>query len=275
MDLAIDHVPFAWHDLDEVNAEFDRLGLATEYGGVHDNGVTHMALLGFDDLTYVELIAERGPGDHDFWPDHIRADAGPAAWAIRVQDLERTCERLRDAGVVVRGPFAGARGREDGTLVEWERAEFGEDHRLPFAIEDQTPLARRVSPSPSVAGGPLTGLGPVVDGVTDLEASTALFRDSFGCPEPRTGQVEGLGTVVAFPGEPVALARPAGAGWLADRLERFPEGPCACLLETDDLDAAQASYPLADPQDWPTGRVAWYESESVGRHLGVIERSRD
>ncbi|WP_137285377.1 VOC family protein [Halorussus salinisoli] len=54
MHLTLDHVPFAWHDLDEITAEFDRLGLTPDYGGVHDKGVTHMAVLGFDDQSYVE-----------------------------------------------------------------------------------------------------------------------------------------------------------------------------------------------------------------------------
>jgi hypothetical protein len=85
-----------------------------------------MAVLGFDDSSYIELIAEQERGDHDFWPAHIRADAGPAAWCVRVPDIVTECRRLLERGVPISGPVAGARERADGTLVEWDRAVFGE-----------------------------------------------------------------------------------------------------------------------------------------------------
>lgn len=276
MDLVLDHVPFAWHDLDELAAAFERLGLAPEYGGVHDNGVTHMSVLGFPDDSYVELIAARNGGDHDFWPDHIRTDAGPAAWCVRVPDVASECTRVVDAGHPVRGPFYGAREREDGVLVEWDRAEFGiADDRflLPFAITDRTPLAHRVTPSPSVADGPLTGLGTVVAAVSDLDRGVDLFRSLYRFPTPVRQSVSGLGTVASFPGQPLALAAPEGEGWLADRLDRHPDGPATCLIETDDLAAARRAHPLLDPVEWPAGRVAFFDSDRLGSRLGVIERA--
>lgn len=260
-----------------------------------------MAVLGFDDRSYLELIAERDPDergsgdagereadrdDHGFWPDHIRADAGPAAWCVRVPDVVAECKRVLDAGHPVRGPLYGFRERDDGTLVEWDRAEFGTDeHRLllPFAIADRTPLSYRVSPSPSVAGGPLTGIGQVVLAVRDLDAAVRTFADLYRAPRPVRDSVPGFGRVASFPGLPVALATPSdgdatdsdprdGAGWLADRLDRFRECPCACLLATDDLDAAREAFPLGEPREWPDGRVAFFEAEAVGNRLGVVER---
>ena len=275
MALTIDHVPYACADLDETTTEFDRLGLAPEYGGVHDNGATHMSVLGFDDGSYVELIAERERGDHGFWPDHIRADAGPAAWCVRVPDIADECKRVIDAGHPVRGPLYGARERDDGTLVEWDRAEFGTDAQrllLPFAIQDRTPLSYRVSPSPSVAGGPLTGIGQVVLGVRDLDAATRTFRDLYRAPTPVRGSVAGVGRVASFPGLPFALATPDGDSWLAERLGRFRECPCSCLLATDDLDAAREQHPLRDGREWPDGRVAFFDSDDLGYRLGVVER---
>ncbi|WP_135853709.1 VOC family protein [Halorussus salinus] len=273
MDLTLDHVPFAYHDLDEITAEFDRLGLSPDYGGVHDNGVTHMAVLGFDDRSYVELIAERGDGDHDFWPEYIRADAGPADWCVRVPDIVAECKRYLDAGYAVRGPLYGSRERDDGRLVEWDRAEFGgDDGLLPFAIEDRTPLSARVAPSESVAGGPLTGLGQVVLGVADLDAAVRRFREHHRFPEPVEETVPRFGTVASFPGRPVALAAPEGEGWLADRIAAFGDGPCACLLATDDLDAARDAYPLREPESWPDGEVATFDSDLLGSRLGVVER---
>jgi len=275
MALTLDHVPYACSDLGEATAAFERLGLAPEYGGVHDNGVTHMSVLGFDDGSYVELIAERERGDHGFWPEHIRADAGPAAWCIRVPDVVAECRRVLGTGAPVHGPLYGSRERDDGTLVEWDRAEFGTEARrllLPFAIEDRTPLPDRVSPAPSVAGGPLTGVGEVVLAVQDLDTAAGTFRDCYRFPRPVCGSDPAFGRLASFPGEPVTLATPEEEGWVADRLDRFRECPCACLLATDDLGAARAAHPLGDSRSWPGGRVAFFDDDAVGHRLGVIER---
>ncbi|AXR82686.1 VOC family protein [Natrarchaeobaculum sulfurireducens] len=276
--MQIDHVPFAYSDLEAISDEFTRLGLTPEYGGVHGNEVTHMSVLGFDDRSYVELIAERTEGDHDFWPAHIRADAGPAAWCVRVPGVVETCKRMLERGVPVRGPLSDSRERDDGTLLEWDRAEFGtEEDRLllPFAIADRTPLSARVEPSASVADGPLTGIAQVVLGVHDLEAAIDLFRDCYRIPTPIRGTVPDFGTVAAVPGFPIAFATPASGsdGWLAGRLETFPDGPCSCLLATDDLGAARERYPLEDAIEWPDGRVAFFESELLGKRLGVLEQA--
>ncbi|THE63671.1 VOC family protein [Salinadaptatus halalkaliphilus] len=277
MSFRIDHVPFAFDDLETISDEFERLGLTPEYGGVHGNGVTHMSVLGFEDQSYVELIARRTDGDHGYWPDHIRENAGPAAWCVRVPDVRAECKRLLERGVVIRGPVPGSRKREDGTLVEWDRAEFGtEDQRLlfPFAITDRTPLSYRVDPSPSVSDEPLTGVGQVVVAVDDLEAAVDTFRRCYDIPTPVRETVPGFGTVASIPGQPLAFATPTDDGWLADRLEQFPDGPCSCLLATEDLERAREQYPLEAPTAWPDGRIALFESELLGHRLGVVERPR-
>lgn len=276
MSFTLDHVPFACRDLDEMTAEFDRLGLTPEYGGVHDNGYTHMSLLGFEDHSYVELISERTRGDHGFWPEHIRADGGPAAWCIRVPDIVAECRRVLDAGVPVHGPLYGSRERDDGTLVEWDRAEFGQHSKrllFPFAVEDRTPLSYRVQPTDSVAGGPLTGIGEVVVLVDDPEDTIDTFQSVYRCPRPVRETVEQFGTVASVPGYPFSVTAP-GTNWLENRRNQFPECPCAVLLATDDLDAAREHYPLTEPQPWPGGRVAFFESDTLGARLGVIQQNK-
>jgi len=275
----LDHVPFAWSDHDAVVAEFERLGLAPDYGGVHGHGGTEMSVLGFDDRSYVELIAPRdagGDSDHWLWPDHLRADGGPAAWCVRVPDIAREAKRAIDAGRPVDGPAAGSRERSDGRLVEWDRVAVGRPGRrllYPFAIADRTPLDHRVPTSRSVAGGPLTGVGEVVLAARDPDAVADSFRDLYRFPRPVERAVPGFGPVASFPGRPVAVAGD-GPGWLDDRLDRFRPGPCACLLATDDLAAARAAHPLGEPVDWPGDRrVAFFESDAFGRRLGVIQRA--
>lgn len=278
MELTIDHVPIARSDLDELEAEFRRLGFAPEYGGEHDNGVTHMSLVGFPDRSYVELLAAK-PDDPDedfaFWPEHVLGDGGPAAWCVRVRDLRREVTRLVDAGVPVDGPRYGARERADGTLVEWDSAMFGDGatrRLLPFAVEDRTPLEYRVPVTES--GDPLTGVGAVVVAVPDLDDAVDRFRRTYRIPRPVVEDRPGYGaTVAGVPGQPLFLAEPHGGSRLADRLDRFGPGPCACLLATDDLAAARKQYPLGEVASWPTGRVAWFDADTLNGQLGVVERS--
>ncbi|MFC7073401.1 VOC family protein [Halovenus rubra] len=274
MNITVDHVPFACRDLEATASEFERLGLVPEYGGVHGNGYTHMSVLGFDNDTYIELISEQKEGDHSFWPAHIRADAGPAAWCIRVPDIISECRRLLNAGQEVHGPLYGSREREDGTLIEWDRAEFGSHaNRLlfPFAIEDRTPLSDRVSPSPGVTGGPLTGIGEVVLLADQPAEAIDRFQSLYRCPQPIEISVDGFGTVASIPGVPLAVVGPVTTR-LGERMDQFRSGPCACLLATEDLTAARDHHPLGETHNWPGGRVAFFESELLGKRLGVVER---
>jgi hypothetical protein len=249
-----------------------------------------MSLIGFDDNSYLELIALQDdrdqPGDTWAWADHIAADGGPAAWCVRTTDIVAETTRIVEAGFPVAGPQTGSRRRSDGRTVEWDRTELGRPARrllLPFIIRDRTPLARRIPTTPSVADSPLTGIGEVVLAVPDMQAAVSMYRQLYRFPQPTTAQVSGFGQVGSVPGQPVSFATPdtntntelntdTDSNWLADRLERFRPGPCACLLATPDLAAARDVLPLQDPVDWPRGRVAFVESNRLGRWLGVIER---
>lgn len=292
MRLTLDHVPIAWHDHEAIVAAFEQASLTPEYGGVHDHAGTQMSLIGFDDQSYLELIALQDdrdqPGDAWAWGEHIAADGGPAAWCVRTTDIVAETTRIVEAGFSVEGPQTGSRQRSDGRTVEWDRTELGRPAQrllLPFVIRDRTPLARRVPTTPSVADSPLTGVGEVVLAVPDIPAAVSTFRQLYRFPRPTTAQVPGFGRVGSVPGQPVSFATPnvdtdtdtdPGSGsdsdWLAGRLERFRPGPCACLLATPDLAAVRDMLSLQDPIDWPRGRVAFLESDRLGRWLGVIER---
>ena len=62
MAFQIDRVVFAWAHLEALAGAFASVGLTTDYGGIHTNGATHMATLGFGDGSYLELISVRQPG---------------------------------------------------------------------------------------------------------------------------------------------------------------------------------------------------------------------
>src|SRR5262245_43043314 len=154
--LVIDHVTIAWSSLETVERAFADVGLATEYGGPHGNGITHMDVLGFDNGSYIELISTMQPGLNPdaSWAEAIVGNAGPCAWAVRAQDVAGEIERVRTLGIPVAGPNPGSRSRPDGQLLEWEVADpggWGTGALLPFLIKDRTPRELRVHPAASVA----------------------------------------------------------------------------------------------------------------------------
>ncbi|WP_283404216.1 VOC family protein [Halorubrum sp. DM2] len=231
----MDHVTVAGRDLDRLTEAFSAAGLPVEYGGHHSNGVTHMAIVGFPDGSYIELISKHTTNTHSpWWNNAIDNNTGPCAWAIGVDDIERTTVTLRDRGVTANGPTAYEREREDGTLVEWDLTSLeGSDPgtRLPFLIEDRTPRKRRVQPTGDLATSPIRGVNTVVIGVPDLATAVDAFTTAFDTHEPtRTTSADLHANIASFPDLPVVLAEPTGDGWLAERVSRIGTSPAAYLI---------------------------------------------
>lgn len=289
--MQIDHITIAAPALAPLRDALRRAGLASEYGGPHSNGVTHMDLIGFLDGSYLELIATLDGVDapSPLWDRHIRTSAGPCAWAVRVADIEAEVCRLEREGIPVEGPLPYHRERPDGARVEWLLAFPGAGPpgaTLPFLIEDITPRELRARPTPGVVAladsgeaGQATpvrieGVARVVLGVRDLEANIALFRRAWGWPQPLR---PARGRAV-FPGAPVVLESPgpapvASGSGLARRLDALGDSPAAFLIAVDDLDAAGRHLDLGSPEEWTGERVAWLRLEGIeGKRLGFVER---
>lgn len=275
--LKIDHVTIAGSDLALLEQAFAAAGLPAEYGGPHSNGVTHMALLGFEDGSYIELISFLGVGAAEtiFWSEQIAANGGPCAWAVESDNVGVEAARLAALGITVKGPVYMYRRRPDGALVEWDLA-FPGDHSagatLPFLIKDITPREWRVRPSAGLAGR-LTGVAMVILGVENLADSIDLFRRVYGWSAPQFKEDTTFQARLAhFAGTPVTLAAPlAPNDWLAERLARFGPSPCAYLLGTPDFEAACCDFELM-PAPAPFGRsVGWFDPAKLqGIKLGVI-----
>lgn len=276
--LKIDHVTIAGPELARLQQAFAGLGLTADYGGPHSNHITHMALLGFNDGSYIELISTLEPGQKDtiFWGEQIAANGGPCAWAVQVDDVAAEAARWAGLGIPVTGPDAYHRRRPDGKLVEWDLALLGDEGagaRLPFIIKDRTPRAWRVQPSSSVADGLLTGVAMVILGVESLPASSELFRRVYGWPAPVALAKPPFGAELAFfAGTPVTLAAPlAGDNWLARRLARFGPSPCGYLVGAADFAAAGRRYGLIQTGDWFGRPAAWFDPDRLdGFKVGVI-----
>ncbi len=282
--MKIDHVTMAGSSLDRLAEAFDSLGLTTDYGGAHSNGITHMALLGFEDGSYLELISSIEPGsrqDHAFWGNHIEGDGGPCAWAIVVDDVEIEATRVAELGITVIGPHYSNRQRPDGTLVEWNSAFLGNKGAgatLPFIIKDITPRELRVRPSASVAGQAgqpplLTGIDTVVLSVNDLDRTITLFQRVYDWPIPQIIDEPIFGATLAnFSGTPATLATPlSGRTWLTERLARFDESPCAYLIGTSNFDAARQQFDVTEPVDWFGRQAVWFNPDKLdGIRLGIV-----
>ena len=282
MNLRVDHATICGSDLDALRAAFTSLGLTPDYGGPHGNGVTQMALIGFDDGSYLELIAPVKANDPKLeagsdWGKFIAGNAGPCAWAVGSNDLGADVDQLRKAGIKIDGPNGGSRKKPDSSTIEWQTARVGDGPTgsvLPFMIQDKTPRELRVRPSASVKGGPLTGIALVVIGVKDLDAAIASFRKGYGLAAPKIEDQKDFGAKLAyFEGTPVVLATPLeSSSWLAGRLAKFGESPVAYLLGTSDFDATVNKYPIS-MNVWFGKRVGWFDQEKVkGARVGVMER---
>ncbi|MGH7717739.1 MAG: VOC family protein, partial [Gemmatimonadaceae bacterium] len=196
--LRIDHVTVAASELQRLERAFAAAGLDPVYGGRHANGVTHMSIVGFQDGSYIELIAPLDPGaDAPVWTEHMRHDGGPCGWAIGVDDIAAETARATALGVPTRGPVPASRRRPDDVVAEWDMAFLGDGQPgalLPFMIRDRTPRENRVPPAvpvtrssgsaapqpaaPETAGfdGLPRGVAMVILGVSDLYAAARLFR---------------------------------------------------------------------------------------------------
>jgi Glyoxalase-like domain len=274
--LELDHVSICGSNLDPLRQAFTEAGLTPDFGGPHGNGVTHMAAVGFDDGTYIELIApvKAGVTTGSDWAKFMGEDAVTCAWAVGTNVLLQEADRLKKAGIAVTAPTQGSRKRPDGMSVEWNLVDVGSGTPgsvLPFIIEDQTPRPWRVKTSASLQGAPVTGVENVVIGVSNLDASIALLRKAYGWAAPLTETQKDWGKTAYFPGEPVILAAPSGGGWLSERIAKYGESPVAILLNGRDFATAVRKYRLSGTKTWFGQKVAWFDERKLkGVRLGVI-----
>jgi len=273
--LELDHTSICGSNLDTMKQVFTDAGLTPDFGGPHGNGITQMAAIGFDDGTYIELIApiKTGATLGSDWAKFMSEDAATCAWAVGTNVLLQEVDRLKKNGIAVTTPARGTRKRPDGMSVEWMTADLGSGTPgsvLPFMIEDQTPRGWRVQTSDSAKGAPVSGVESIVIGVNNLDASIAMFRKAYGWSEPLTENQKEWGKMAYFPGEPVMLVAPSG-GWIAERISKFGESPVAILLAGRDFNGAVKKYKLSGQKTWFGQKVAWFEAGKLkGVRLGVI-----
>ena len=196
MTVQIDHVVIAGSDLAQLCNAFTSIGLTPDEGGVHADGQTHNALIGFADGSYLELIAPT-PGNtaaNHPWAEFMRTNAGVCAWAIRSADIQADVALYRSRGIEVGDPTPGGRIRPDGVRLEWITAKLGTETLgsvLPFLIQDVTPREWR-APRTKSAEGLIIGISEVEiceNLSTTHEGLTNLFHRAFVLPDTLSNSI--------------------------------------------------------------------------------------
>ena len=192
----LDHVVLVVLDLEDAIEDHRERGFTVTPGGEHAGGLTHNALVGFEDGSYLEIIAFRelaaARGKHS-WAPIAERGGGWADFALASDDLSA------DAGAVglllARAPEDGGRTRPDGVAIAWRVARLVTP--LPFLIQDVTARDLRV-PSGDAAKHPngITHVAGIVLGVTNptlVGARYAKLRER-GAPdiEIRKAEIDGL-----------------------------------------------------------------------------------
>ena len=277
MAFQIDRVVFAWAHLEALAGAFASVGLTTDYGGIHTNGATHMATLGFAGGSYLELISVRQPGQQaPVWQHHIATNGGLCAWSVSVGDVHKISGRLKTLGMPVDGPRSSTRRRPDGETIESEIAFVGAEGMgslHPFMITDRTPRENRVRVSKSIDGSGLAGLDSVVLAAPDVEAAAIEFQRVYGAGEPVDIDTDAFpGRTVQLHGEPVAITSPASDGdWVDRRIRTYGPTPCACLVRSTDMAASHDRLPLTKPVRFGDREVAWLGTEKLRPlRIGVV-----
>lgn len=246
----LDHVVLSVPDLDEAIGRFRGLGFTVLPGGIHHEAPTHNALVGFEDATYIELIAflDEDAAPTAYSPMRSLSESWQAApwglvhFALSPVDIEADIERCNAAGAEFRGPFFGGRVRPDGRQVRWCLGVPG-SRSLPFLCGDITPRQYR---TPSVAStvhdNGMLGIAEVTVAVADPAAMAPLYR-AVTCRPPQADARGGfrfdLGTTIIR---------------LAESHADEPEGICALALWTSD----------------PAGEGILPSTETYGAHVTLL-----
>ena len=176
MIIRIDHVVLVVTDLDGAVADHRARGFTVTPGGEHANGLTHNALVGFADGSYLELVAfhdaAAARGKHPWQPVAERG-GGWADFALGSDDLAADAAALGD--LVTRPPRPDGRTRPDGVAVAWQSARLVAP--LPFLIEDITLRQVRVPSGPAATHPNGTqGIAGIVLGARDAAATAAGYE---------------------------------------------------------------------------------------------------
>lgn len=179
MPSMVDHIVIVDQDLDTLVEQARSVGFTVVPGGEHAGGMTHNALIAFQDGSYIELIAFIEPekrSTHRWWP-RLWKGGGLVDFALFCEDLEQEVSGIKQRGLDIPEPIENGRQRPDGERLEWRQsfpqAIVGETG-MPFLIEDLTARSLRVpnDESETTHDNGVIGIAGVTLLVDDLDTAT-------------------------------------------------------------------------------------------------------
>ncbi|WP_028217707.1 VOC family protein [Paraburkholderia oxyphila] len=199
MSLSLDHIVIRVQHLEPAIADFSELGFTVQRGGTHADGATHNALIGFEDGSYLELIAFlRDAREHKWWDAGHRVGDGYVDFALLPGSVGKVIETAASRGLHYEGPIPGGRTRPDGTRIEWQLGRPASKD-LPFLCGDLTPRFLRVAEGNvrKHANG-AQGVASIAVAVNDIDASLRRYRSLLGDSfDPHVATVPGEGVRLA------------------------------------------------------------------------------
>ncbi len=250
-DLYLDHILIGIHDLDRTPETFgDSIGFTVTPEGRHPGRGTHNRLIAFGP-EYLELIAIHDRTGPIFRPNLVKfldSREGLFIFALGTRDIDKSVAELRERGLQVEEPIAGARHAQDGTTAySWRQAaidQAGTPGSQTFLIQHDHSIEERFREpaDPTRHANGALGVHHLGLAVRDAETAAARWELAFGLAKrgSDSDSDSGVRRVSLEPGNCVLdFMSPTEDRDLADFLDRYGEAPYELAIEVGDLGAAE------------------------------------
>ncbi|MDF0726377.1 VOC family protein [Cytobacillus sp. S13-E01] len=198
MKLQFDHIVHLTKNPEKAMLTFNQLGFNAIQGGNHPNWGTHNRLCYFEGLRYIEWIGMKdrkvAEVSDNVLIQQIVADSrhgeGFSQLAFRTNEIDKLALHFKEKGLLVIGPVAGSRKREDGSVLKWSmlfiHEENTNDLRYPFFIEWGQPDDFRLKEMDALIQHKASSLQQFTSihfMVKDQQTAVEKFRTLFGTDE--------------------------------------------------------------------------------------------
>lgn len=239
MPLRFDHAVILVNDLEQAIADYKTLGFNVFFGGEHAGGLTHNALIVFQDGTYLELLAptrpnllnQIDPNDRTNFLFMFERGEGFGGYALLSQKLEDDVAGMEHRGLKVQLRPPGGRARPDGEELRWRSAML-DGSMTPFFIQDDTPRQLRVTNDPDLRRQPngVSGIAGIMIPYSELNNGVKLYSTILGNPPQ---QQDAMSADFALKGVTITLVEPSSDDQtLGDHLAQYGEVPYKLWLWT-------------------------------------------
>lgn len=198
MTMIFDHMVLLVHDLDQAVKDFEALGFTVLERADTSHGSTIFRFVSFEDGSYILLTAftsQAGADAHRLGPV-LASGEGWADYSFLVRDASAAGERLKSAGMPVRGPVEVsnvlAGGERWGLDLLMTGRGAGGDVALPFLVSDNEGREHRI-PGPSRHANGAKGIRGVRLSTSDPKTVVATLEAIGGAAQQTGGAAVRIG----------------------------------------------------------------------------------